>query len=84
MIRVTCACLLGQMARWYAAANSLVGSNLRSRLQLGIQAGYWITSRADAHFIPRSVNTLGFSSPAARTWWHAEQSFVMVWPSALV
>jgi hypothetical protein len=83
VIRVTCACLLGQMARGYAAANSLVGFNLQSRLQLGIQAG-WISSRADAHFIPRSVNTLGFSSPAARTWWHAEQSFVMVWPSALV
>ena len=36
------------------------------------------------YFIPRSVRTLGFSSPAARTSWHAEQSFVMVCPSALV
>jgi hypothetical protein len=36
------------------------------------------------YFIPRSVKTLGFSSPAARTSWHAEQSLVMVWPSALV
>ncbi len=37
-----------------------------------------------SYFIPRSVRILGFSSPAARTSWHAEQSLVMVWPSALV
>jgi hypothetical protein len=38
----------------------------------------------EAHLIPKSVNTLGFSSPVAKNWWHAPQSFVIVWPSALV
>ena len=39
---------------------------------------------SEAYFIPKSVSTLGFSSPVAKSWWHAEQSFVIVWPSALV
>jgi hypothetical protein len=41
-------------------------------------------SAAQPYFIPIVVRILGFSSPDARTSWQAEQSLVMVWPSALV
>jgi len=43
-----------------------------------------LLAKWEPYFIPRSVRILGFSSSAARTWWHAEQSLVIVWPSALV
>jgi hypothetical protein len=37
-----------------------------------------------SYFNPRSVKTLGCSSAVAKNSWQAEQSLVMVWPSALV
>src|SRR6266700_6520761 len=39
---------------------------------------------ARRYFSPRSVRTLGFDSSTASRLWQAEQSFVIIWPSALV
>jgi hypothetical protein len=36
------------------------------------------------YFNPSSVSILGFFSPFARRRWQAEQSLVIVWPSALL
>ncbi len=43
-----------------------------------------ISTFCPAYFMPTSVSTFGFSSCTASKLWHAEQSLVMVWPSALV